>query len=179
MKHLWQRLQHWVFWGMTWQALHIRIWGFSAVLQIFSSSVKLDRDLGLTDIFMSIQRCSIGFKSGLWLDTQGHSQSCPRTHSCIVLAVCIGSLFFWEMNLPEILSALDQVFIKNISVLLCSAFPQPWPAHRPCHWKTPPKHDAATTMFHCGDGTGQVMSGAWSPPFFWNSLKSKSSQCCC
>ena len=30
--------------------------------------------------------------------------------------------------------------------------------------KTPPQHDAATTMLHCWDGIGQVMSGAWFPP---------------
>jgi len=29
--------------------------------------------------------------------------------------------------------------------------------------KTSPTHDAATTMLHCRDGIGQVMSGAWFP----------------
>ena len=29
---------------------------------------------------------------------------------------------------------------------------------------TPPQHDAATTILHCWNGIGQVMSSAWFPP---------------
>ena len=42
--------------------------------------------------FRSLQRCSIGFKSGLWL---GHSRTfrdLSRSHSGVVLAVCLGLL---------------------------------------------------------------------------------------
>ncbi len=41
-------------------------------LQILSSSVRLDGKRWWTAIFRSLQRCSIGFKSGLWL---GHSRT--------------------------------------------------------------------------------------------------------
>ena len=33
-----------------------------------------------------------------------------------------------------------------------------------CRWKTPPQHDAATTMLHLWDGIGQVMSSSWFTP---------------
>ena len=41
---------------------------------------------------------------------------------CVVLAVCLGSLSCWKVNLhpqSEVMSALEQVFIKDLSVL-CS-----------------------------------------------------------
>ncbi len=41
-------------------------------LQILSSYVRLDGKRWWTAIFRSLQRCSIGFKSGLWL---GHSRT--------------------------------------------------------------------------------------------------------
>ncbi len=41
-------------------------------LEILSSSVRLDVKRWWTAIFRSLQRCSIGFKSGLWL---GHSRT--------------------------------------------------------------------------------------------------------
>ena len=59
-------------------------------LQILSTSVSLDAERRCTAIFRSLQRCSIGFKSGLWL---GHSRTfkdLSRSHSCVVLAVYLG-----------------------------------------------------------------------------------------
>ncbi len=61
-------------------------------LQILSSSVRLDGKRWWTAIFRSLQRCSIGFKSGLWL---GHSRTVTEllwSHSFVILAVCLGSL---------------------------------------------------------------------------------------
>ena len=65
----------------------------------------------------------------------------------------------------EVLSTLDQVFIKDISVL-CSVQLSLNPDQSPQSLllKNSPQHDAATTMLHCWDGAGQVMSGAWFPP---------------
>ena len=43
-----------------------------------------------------------------------------RSHSCVVLAVCLGLLSFWKVDLrpkSEVLSTVEQVFIKYISVL--------------------------------------------------------------
>ena len=44
-------------------------------LQILSSSVRLDGECCCTAIFRSLQRCSIRFKSGLWL---GHENDIQR-----------------------------------------------------------------------------------------------------
>ena len=43
-----------------------------SILQILSSSIWLDGERWCTAIFKSLQRCSIGFKSRLWL---GHSRT--------------------------------------------------------------------------------------------------------
>ncbi len=67
-------------------------------LQIFSSSVRLDGKRWWTAIFRSLQRCSIGFKSGLWL---GHSRTVTEllwSHSFVILAVCLGSLSCWKVT---------------------------------------------------------------------------------
>uniref|UniRef100_A0A4W5P7S1 Actin binding LIM protein 1b n=1 Tax=Hucho hucho TaxID=62062 RepID=A0A4W5P7S1_9TELE len=47
-------------------------------LQILSTSVRLDGVRCCTAIFRSLQRCLIGFKSGLWLGPQGHIETCPE-----------------------------------------------------------------------------------------------------
>uniref|UniRef100_A0A8K9V2L4 PX domain-containing protein n=1 Tax=Oncorhynchus mykiss TaxID=8022 RepID=A0A8K9V2L4_ONCMY len=66
---------------------------------ILSSFVRLDGECHCTAIFRSLQRCSIRFRSGLWL---GHSRTfrdLSRSHPCVVLAVCLGSLSCWKGNL--------------------------------------------------------------------------------
>ncbi len=134
-------------------------------LQILSSSVRLDGKRWWKAIFRSLQRCSIGFKSGLWL---GHSRTVTEllwSHSFVILAVCLGSLSCWKVNLQaqsEVLSTLEKVFVQDIPVLGrihlsldCNQSSYPY------SWKTPPQHDAATTMLHCWVCIGQVMSSAW------------------
>ncbi len=136
-------------------------------LQILSSSVRLDGKRWWTAIFRSLQRCSIGFKSGLWL---GHSRTVTEllwSHSFVILAVCLGSLSCWKVNLrPGLRSwALWRRFRPGYPVLgrihLSLDYNQ---SSCPCSWKTPPQHDAATTMLHCWDCIGQVMSIAWFSP---------------
>ncbi len=90
-------------------------------LQILSSSVRLDGK-HRTAIFRSLQRCSIGFKSGLWL---GHSRTVTEllwSHSFIILAVCLGSLSCWKVNLqPGLRSwALWRRFSSRISLYLAA-----------------------------------------------------------
>ncbi len=117
-------------------------------LQILSSSVRLDGKRWWTAIFRSLQRCSIGFKSELWL---GHSRTVTEllwSHSFVILAVCLGSLSCWKVNLRPSLRS--------------------WAL-----WKTPPQHDAATTMLHCWDCIGQVMSSAWFSPHIPLRIKAK------
>ncbi len=89
-------------------------------MQILSSSVRLDGDRRWTAIFRSLQRCLVGFKSGPWL---GHSRGFTEmslSHSCVTLAVCFIVMLEGEPSAQsEVLSAVEQVFIENISVL-CS-----------------------------------------------------------
>ena len=104
---------------------HLYIGSFShSSMHILSSSVRLDGDGCCTAIFRSIQRCLIGFKSGLWLRPSRIFRDLSRSHSCIVFAVCLGSLSCWKVNLhpqSEVLRALEQVSIKDLSVL-CSVY---------------------------------------------------------
>ena len=102
---------------------HLYLGSFShSSLQILSSSVRLDRERRCTAIFRSLQRSSIGFKFGLW---PGHSRTfrdMSQSHSCLVLAVCLGSLSCWQANLRFSLksSVLWSRFSSRISVF-CSA----------------------------------------------------------
>ena len=66
LQHLWQPLQPHVFWSTMLQAWHT----YFSSLQDLSSSIRWDGNSRCTVIFRSLQRCSIGFKTGLWL---GHS----------------------------------------------------------------------------------------------------------
>ncbi len=91
-------------------------------LQILSSSDRLDGKRWWTAIFRSLQRCSIGFKSGLWL---GHSRTVTEllwSHSFVILAVCLGSLSCWKVNLrPSLRSwALWRRFSSRISLYLAA-----------------------------------------------------------
>ncbi len=145
-------------------------------LQILSSSVRLDGKRWWTAIFRSLQRCSIGFKSGLWL---GHSRTVTEllwSHSFVILAVCLGSLSCWKVNLrPSLRSwALWWRFSSRISLYLAAfIFPsiatsRPVPAA-----EKPPQHDAATTTLHCWDCIGQAMSSAWFSPHIPLRIKAK------
>ncbi len=91
--------------------------------------------------------------------TLGHSQSCP-------LLCCLGCVLRVIVMLEgeplaqsEVLSAVEQVFIENISVLCSiqlSLNPDQSPS--PCYWKTAPQHEAATSTLYFWVGTLQVMS---------------------
>ena len=118
LKHIWQRLQPQVYLDIMLQAWHTCIWGssFHSSLHILSSSVRLYGERRCTAIFRSLQRCSIGFKSGLWLDHSRTFIDLSQSHSCVVLAVCLGLLSCLKVNLH---TGLEQVFIKDLFVL-CS-----------------------------------------------------------
>ena len=92
---------------------HLYLGSFSQTsLQILSSSVRLDGERSCTAIFRSLQRCSIGFKSGLWLGHSSTFRDLSRSHSCIFLAVCLWSLSCLKVNLCPSL-----IFSSRISVL--------------------------------------------------------------
>ena len=67
---------------------HLYLGSFShSSLQILSSSVRLDGERCCTAIFRSLQRCSIGFKSGLWLCQSRTFRDLSRSHSCGVKSI--------------------------------------------------------------------------------------------
>ena len=109
LKHLWQRLQPCVSgYDATGLAHLYKGSFFHYSLQILSSSVRLDGE----------RRCTAIFRSGLWL---GHSRTfrdLSQSHSCIFLAVCLGSLSCWKVNLlPSLRSwVLWRKFLSRISL---------------------------------------------------------------
>ncbi len=146
-------------------------------LQILSSSVRLDGKRWWTAIFRSLQRCSIGFKSGLWL---GHSRTVTEllwSHSFVILAVCLGSLSCWKVNLwPSLRSwALWRRFSSRISLYLATfIFPsiatsRPVPAAE----KHPHSMMLPPPCFTVGTVLGQVMSSAWFSPHIPLRIKAK------
>ncbi len=106
------------------QVFHTWIWGSSAIPPCRSSPVLSGWMVKRwwTAIFRSLQRCSIGFKSGLWL---GHSRTVTEllwSHSFVILAVCLGSLSCWKVNLrPSLRSwALWRRFSSRMSLYLAA-----------------------------------------------------------
>ena len=94
-------------------------------LQIVSSSVRLDGDCRWTAISRSLQRYLIGFKSGWAGPLKDIHRVVPRP--LLYCLVCVFRVIFLLEGEPlaqsEVLSALDQVFIKDISVLCSVEFP--------------------------------------------------------
>ena len=76
-------------------------------LQILSSSVKLDEERHCTAVFRPLQRCSIGFKSGLWL---GYSRT-SRDLSLKPLLCCLRCV------LRVIVLLEGEMFKKNVFAL--------------------------------------------------------------
>ena len=94
------------------------IFFFNSSLQDLSSSTRLDGERRCTALFRSLQRCSIGFKSGLWLGNTRTFTELSRSHSFVILAVCLGWLSCWKMNLrPSLRSrALWSRFSSRMSL---------------------------------------------------------------
>ena len=111
---------------MTLQAWHTCIWVSLFIslshssLQILSSSVRLDGEHRCTAIFRSLQKCLIGFKSGLWLGHSRTFRNLSLSYSCVVLAVCLGLLSCWKVNLhPSLRSwTLWSRFSSRISLYI-------------------------------------------------------------
>ncbi len=146
-------------------------------LQILSSSVRLDGKRWWTAIFRSLQRCSIGFKSGLWL---GHSRTVTEllwSHSFVILAVCLGSLSCWKVNLrPSLRSwALWRRFSSRISLYLAAFIFPSIATSRPVPAAEKHPH---SMMLHCWDCIGQVMSSAWFSPHIPLRIKAKKFYLC-
>ncbi len=151
-------------------------------LQDLSSSIRSDGERRCTAIFRSLQRCSIGFKSGLWL---GHSRTFTElscSHSFVILAVCLGSLSCWKMNLhPSLRSrALWSRFSSRMSLYIAAfIFPSiltslPVPAAE--------KHPHSMMLPRPCSTVGMVLARWWVVPGFlqtWRSIiQSWLVECC-
>ena len=94
------------------------------------SSFKLDGFCWCTAIFKSYRRFSIGLRSGLWL---GHSNTCkcfPLNHSSVAIAVCLGSLSCWKVNLcpsPKSLEDWNRFPSRSSLYLECDVEVRHWP----------------------------------------------------
>ena len=91
LKHLWQRLQHRVFLG---------IWGVSPILLCRSSQALSGwRGRVPAQLFSGLSRdVRLGSSPGSGWATQGH-WDLSQSHSCVVLAACLGSLSCWMVKL--------------------------------------------------------------------------------
>ena len=104
LNHLWQQLQPPAILGMTPQAWHTCICGVSHLL-LCRSSQTLAGWLGsvAAQLFSGLSRDDWwGSSPGSGWATQGY-WDLSRSHSCIDLAVCLGSLSCWKVNLRPIL----------------------------------------------------------------------------
>ncbi len=147
------------------QVFHTWIWGSSAIPPCRSSPVLSGWMVNVGgQPFLGLSRDA---QLGL---SQGHSRTVTEllwSHSFVILAVCLGSLSWWKVNLRPSLRSWAlwrRFFVQDIPVLghihLSLDCNQ---SSCPCSWKIPPQHDAATTL-HCWVCIGQVMSSAWFSP---------------
>ncbi len=102
------------------------------------------------DIFRFLQKYLIGFKLRLWL---GHSRTFTEfsiSHSCCVLRIIV--LLEGEPSAQsEVRNALDWVFIKDISIILCiELFFYSDESLSPWRWKTAPQHELLPAHFTFG-----------------------------
>ena len=118
---MWQRLQPWIFLGMMLQVWHPCISGVSPIL-LCRSSQALSGRMGwvASPLFSGLSRdVQSGSSPGSGWATHGHSETCPKATpklSWLKVVVLVEGDHF---PLSEVLSALEQVFIKDLSVL-CS-----------------------------------------------------------
>ena len=151
---------------MTRQALHTWIWGFSAIV-LCTSFQASSGWVGTVD---GLPFSGLSRGDWEWVQVRALAEPPKDIHRVIAklllhcLAVCLWSLSCWKVNLRPRLRSWVLRTRSLLWISLCNApFSSPSsPSH--CHWKTPTKHDAATTMLQRRDGTGQVMSGAGFPP---------------
>ncbi len=143
------------------QVFHTWIWGSSAIPPCRSSPV------------LSGWMANVGGQPflGLSRDVRALTGPFKNSHGVVVKPLlryfsCVLRVIVLLEGKPsaqsEVLSTLEKVFVQDIPVLGCIHLSLDCnQSSCPCSWKTPPQHDAATTMLHCWDCIGQVMSSAW------------------
>ena len=106
--------------------VHLYLGSFShSSLQILSSSIRLDGKHGCTAFSGLSRDVRSGSSPGSGRATQGHCETCPEaTTACPGCVLRVVVLLEGE-HLPqsEVLSALEQVFIKDLSILAPFIFP--------------------------------------------------------
>ena len=136
------------FWGCLYQLCTSREWHFCPFFFVkFLKLCQIGELLG-TAIFKSCHRFSIGFRSGFWL---GHSNTWiyfELNHSIVALAVCLGLLSCWKVNLrPSLKSFADSnMFSSKIALYLAlsifpstlTSFPVPAEEKHPHNMMLPP-----------------------------------------
>ncbi len=160
------------------QVFHTWIWGSSAIPPCRSSPVLSGWMVNVGgQPFLGLSRdAQLGLSQGSGWAIQEQSRSCceatPSYFSCVLRVIVL--LEGKPSAQSEVLSTLEKVFVQDIPVLgrihLSLDCNQ---SSCPCSWKTPPQHDAATTMLHCWDCIGQVMSSAWFSPHIPLRIKAK------
>ena len=135
-------------------------------IQIFSRSFRFRGCRWATQSFSSLQRFSIGFRSGDWL---GHSRTLKcllRSHSLVALAVCFGSLSCWKTQPRPIFNALTEGR-RLLSKILRYMAPSILPSIR-CSHPVPfaEKHPQSTMFPPPCFMVGMVFLGLYSSFFF-------------
>ncbi len=136
-------------------------------MQISSRAVMFWGCRWATRTFNSLQRFSMGLRSGDWL---GHSRTLKcflRSHSFVARAVCLGSLSCWKTQSRFIFNALAdgrRFSLKISRYMAIHSFlytdQSSWSLCR----KTAPKHDVSTPMLHSRYGVLWMQLSILSPP---------------
>ncbi len=89
-----------VFLSMILEVWHIYFWTVSPIF-LYKTSQAPSGWMGNigASVFRSLQSWSITFKSGLWLRHSRTFTELSRSHSFVILAVCLGLSSCWKMNL--------------------------------------------------------------------------------
>ncbi len=137
-------------------------------MQISSRAVMFWGCRWATRTFNSLQRFSMGLRSGDWL---GHSRTLKcflRSHSFVAQAVCLGSLSCWKTQPRFIFNALadGRRFSLKISRYMAPFILSFTQISRPGSFaeKTAPKHDVSTPMLHRRYGVLWMQLSILSPP---------------
>ncbi len=137
-------------------------------MQISSRAVMFCGCRWATRTFNSLQRFSMGLRSGDWL---GHSRTLKcflRSHSFVARAVCLGSLSCWKTQPRFIFNALadGRRFSLKISRYMAPFILSFTQISRPSPFaeKTAPKHDVSTPMLHSRYGVLWMQLSILSPP---------------
>ncbi len=146
------------------QVFHTWICGSSAIPPCRSSPVLSGWMVNVGgQPFLGLSRdAQLGLSQGSGWAIQ--EQSLLRYFSCVLRVIVL--LEGKPSAQSEVLSTVEKVFVQDIPVLGRIHL------SLDCN-QSPPQHDAATTMLHCWDCIGQVMSSAWFSPHIPLRIKAK------